>query len=219
MTKLSGPMLAPASGGQPKQAVVMLHGYGSNGNDLIGLAPYWSQRFRDALFVAPDAPTQCDGFAEGYQWFEIDFAGDRLAGRQSGVLKARPVLEQFLRDMWAQTGILPENTILGGFSQGAMMALHVGLALEERVMGVIAFSGAFLPPAGYDDPAGTKPAVCIVHGAMDDVVSPRFSAEANELLVKAGYDVSYLERPGLSHSIDQASLDFATAFIERVMPK
>ena len=219
MTKLSGPMLPPASGGTPRQAVVLLHGYGSDGNDLIGLATYWRDALPDALFVAPDAPMPCDGFAGGYQWFEIDFAGDRLAGRQTGVIKARPTLLQFLNDMWAQTGIAPKNTIVGGFSQGAMMALHTGLSLDTPLMGIIAFSGAFLPPEGFDDPDRARPPVCIIHGDMDDVVDPAFSAEAKERLIQAGYDVSYHVSTGLGHSISPDGLAFATAFIERVANK
>jgi phospholipase/carboxylesterase len=219
VTKLSGPMLPPASGAPAKQAVVLLHGYGSDGNDLIGLAPYWRETLPEALFVAPNAPMPCDGFAGGYQWFEIDFAGDRLAGRQTGVVKARPVLVEFLEAMWAQTGIRPEDTILGGFSQGAMMVLHVGLSLDKPLMGIVAYSGAFLPPTGYDDPAKAKTPICIVHGDMDDVVDPKLSAEANTLLVKAGYDVHYAQRPGLGHSIDQQGLDFVTEFIAELKQK
>lgn len=219
MTKLSGPMLLPISGAPAKQAVVLLHGYGSDGNDLIGLAPHLQSILPDALFVAPNGPAQCDGFAGGYQWFEIDFAGDRLASRQTGVIKARPILEQFLKDMWAQTGILPENTILAGFSQGAMMSLHVGLGLETPLMGIIAFSGAFLPPANFADPAHPKTPVCLVHGDMDDVVSPELSAEANEALVKAGYDVSYHVSRGTSHGIAPDGLEFATKFIANISRK
>lgn len=219
LPKLSGPMLPPASGASAKQAVVLLHGYGSNGNDLIGLAPYWRETLPDALFVAPNGPTQSDGFGDGYQWFEIDFAGDRLASRQTGVIQARPILQQFLDDMWAQTGILPQNTILAGFSQGAMMSLHAGLALETPLMGIIAFSGAFLPPEGFDAPDRAKPPVCIIHGDMDDVVSPDLSAEAKERLTKAGYDVSYHVSVGLGHSIAADGLAFATAFIQRAMAK
>lgn len=218
-TKLSGPMLAPKSGNAPVQAVVLLHGYGSDGNDLIGLAPYWQDTLPDALFVAPDGPTPCDGFASGYQWFEIDFAGDRLASRQTGVINARPILVQFLTDMWAQTGIKPENTILAGFSQGAMMALHAGLSLETPLMGIIAFAGALLPPDGFDAPAHPKTPICLVHGDMDDVVAPELSFEANETLTKAGYAVKYHVSPGVSHSIAADGLSFATDFIAGLITK
>ena len=219
MTKLSGPMLLPASGVAPQQAVVLLHGYGSNGEDLIGLAPHWRGTLPEALFVAPNGPTQSDGFGDGYQWFEVDFTGDRLAARQTGVITARPILVQFLEDMWAQTGILPQDTILAGFSQGAMMALHVGLSIPTPLMGVIAFSGALLPPDGFDDSSRAKPPVCIIHGDMDDVVGPDLSADADVALRLAGYDVSYHVSEGVGHGISADGLDFATGFIARLAQK
>src|SRR5688500_16258133 len=117
VTKLSGPMLPPKSGGTPRQVVVLLHGYGSDGADLIGLAPYWQDALPDALFVSPNAPEQCRQLTSGFQWFDVSFDGDRLASRQMGVINARPVLVDFLNDLWTQTGIAPEQTILAGFSQ------------------------------------------------------------------------------------------------------
>ncbi|WP_193334447.1 alpha/beta hydrolase [Devosia beringensis] len=219
MTKLSGPMLLPASGTQPKQAVVLLHGYGSDGNDLIGLVPYWRDTLPDALFVAPNGPAPCDGFGEGYQWFEVDFAGDRLASRQTGVLQARPILEQFFNDMWAQTGILPQDTLLVGFSQGAMMALHVGLALPQSLMGIVAFAGALLPPEGFGTASAGKPPICLVHGDADTVVDPERSADAAQALEAAGYDVAYHVSPGAGHTIAPDGLEFASTFIARVAAK
>src|SRR5690606_11372060 len=115
MTKLSGPMVPPASGGLPKQAVILLHGYGSDGNDLIGLAPLWQEALPDAVFISPNGPEQCGQLASGYQWFDISFDGDRLAKRQLGVVQAAPVLREFLDDLWSQTDITPENTLLAGF--------------------------------------------------------------------------------------------------------
>ena len=219
MTKLSGPMLLPASGTPPKQAVVLLHGYGSDGNDLIGLASHWRDMLPDALFVAPNGPAPCDGFGEGYQWFEIDFAGDRLASRQTGVLKARPILEQFLGDMWSQTGIQPEDTLLVGFSQGAMMALHVGLSLPRSLMGIVAFAGALLPPEGFGTASFGQPPICLVHGDADSVVDPERSADAAQALEAAGYDVAYHVSPGAAHTIAPDGLAFASAFIARVAKK
>ena len=219
MTKLSGPMLPPASGGIPKQAVVLLHGYGSDGNDLIGLAPYWQASLPDAVFVSPNAPQPCRQLANGFQWFDISFDGDRLARRQEGVATARPVLLEFLDDLWSQTGIAPEQTILAGFSQGAMMALHTGLSLERPLMGIIAFSGAFLPPDGFGSASRAKSPVCLVHGDSDEVVELQHSADAEVALRLAGYDVSYHVSPGVGHGIAPDGLAFATAFIERIANK
>jgi phospholipase/carboxylesterase len=217
VTKLSGPMIAPANGKAPDSAVVLLHGYGSDGNDLIGLAPHLQHLLPGAIFVSPNAhmPTGMGGF----QWFAIDWTGDRLASRQTGVLEARPVIEGFLRDLWAQTGIRPERTILAGFSQGAMMALHVGTAIDETLMGIIGFSGAFLPPEGFDAPDKAKTLVCIIHGDMDDVVDPNQSADANRALSEAGYDVRYHVSRGVGHGIAPDGLDFAGQFIAAVASK
>ena len=219
MTKLSGPMLPPASGGAPKQAVVLLHGYGSDGNDLIGLAPHWQAILPDAVFISPNAPQQCRQLAYGFQWFDISLDGDRLARRQEGVVEARPVLLEFLADLWRQSGIGPEDTILAGFSQGAMMALHTGLSLDRPLMGIVAFSGAFLPPDGFGSALLAKSPVCLVHGDMDTVVDPEHSADADVALRLAGYDVSYHVSPGVGHGIAPDGLAFAGEFIARVATK
>ena len=217
MTKLSGPMLPPANGEAPDTAVVLLHGYGSDGNDLIGLAPHFQHLLPSALFVSPNAPIGTP--MGGFQWFAIDWAGDRVASRQAGVFEARPVLETFLRDLWIQTGIAPERTILAGFSQGAMMALHVGTALNERLMGFIGFSGAYLPADGFDAPDAARPPICLVHGDMDDVVDPNLSQEANAVLTAAGYDVSNHVSRGVGHGIAPDGLAFASQFIEKISTK
>ncbi len=219
MTKLSGPMVPPRSGGIPQQVVVLLHGYGSDGADLISLAPVWQPILPEALFVSPNAPEMCRQLSFGFQWFDISFEGDRLAKRQVGVETARPVLVEFLEDLWNQTGVAPEQTVLAGFSQGAMMALHVGLSLEQRLMGIIAFSGAFLPPQGFGSPSLAKPPVCIVHGDMDDVVDPELSADADVALRLAGFDVSYHVSQGTAHGIAPDGLDYASQFLRKLTSK
>lgn len=212
-------MLAPAQGAAPDSAVVLLHGYGSDGHDLIGLAPHWQDLLPGALFVSPHAPEPLG--MGGFQWFAIDWTGDRLASRQTGVTGARPVLDGFLEDLWAQTGIRPERTLLAGFSQGAMMALHAGTALQadRQLMGIIGFSGAFLPPPGFGGPELAKPPVCLVHGDRDEVVDPDLSAEAERVLRQAGFDVAYHVSPGTGHGIAPDGLAFARDFIAGLAKK
>lgn len=219
MTKLSGPMVAPLSGKAPNQAVILLHGYGSDGADLIGLAPSWQAILPDAVFISPNAPDMCRQLSFGFQWFEPSFDTDRLARRQEGVASARPVLVEFLNDLWSQTGIAPKQTILAGFSQGAMMALHVGLSLPQKLMGIIAFSGAFLPPEGFGSTPMAKPPVCLVHGDRDEIVDPQHSADADEALKAAGFDVRYHVSAGVGHGIAPDGLAFAGAFIADIAHK
>lgn len=214
--KLSGPMIAPANGGAPDSAVVLLHGYGSDGNDLITMAPAFQPLLPGALFVSPNAP-QPLGMG-GYQWFPIDWTGDRLASRQTGVIGARPILVEFLNDLWTQTGIAPSRTILAGFSQGAMMALHVGLSLpaEQTLMGVIGISGAFLPPGEFGSDALAHPPVCLIHGDLDEVVDPNHSADANSLLTNAGFEVHYHVSRGVGHGVAPDGMDYIARFIEHI---
>ncbi|WDR04636.1 prolyl oligopeptidase family serine peptidase [Devosia rhodophyticola] len=218
MPKLSGPMMPPLSGGDPKQAVILLHGYGSDGNDLIGLAPHWRDMLADAVFIAPNAPEQVPGHPSGYQWFAPDFEADSIAMRQKGLHAAAPVLGEFLSDFWTQSGLGAQDTILAGFSQGAMMALHFGLSLPEPLMGVLAFSGLFQPADNFGAENLPKPPVAIVHGDMDTVVPFSLGEAAAATLTKAGYAVKFHNSAGVGHGIAPDGLAFAADFIGGIIP-
>jgi phospholipase/carboxylesterase len=209
MVKLSGPMLPPRSGGAPKQIVVLLHGYGADGSDLIGLGQHWGQVLPEALFVAPNAPTPCAGNPFGFEWFPLSV--DRIAGRIEGARNAAPIITEFLSDLWAQTGLSAADTFLMGFSQGAMMSLHVGTALPQRLAGIVSFSGAFVAADGF--PQAEKPPVALIHGELDQVVATALSREAALELKAAGYDAQLHISPGIAHGIAPDGLDFATAFL------
>lgn len=213
---LSGPMLPPRSGAAAKQLMVLLHGYGADGGDLISLGIDWRERWPEMLFVAPNAPEPCDANPGGYQWFPLNT--DRIAGRIEGAAKARPVLVNFLMDVWAQTGIAPQQTVLAGFSQGAMMALHVGTSLATPLAGIVAFSGAFVPADGFAEGRFARPPVALVHGEMDGVVDPQLSVEAERVLAAAGFDVALHLSPGIGHGIAPDGLGFATEFLAARLP-
>jgi len=127
MTKIEGPSHGPHSGGKPKQLIVLLHGYGADGNDLIGLAPVLAPLVPDAVFHSPNAPYRCEGSPMGYQWFGINRFDPE--SRLAGVRSAAPFADTFLTDTMAQYGLDESSTILIGFSQGTMMSLHVGQRL------------------------------------------------------------------------------------------
>lgn len=211
MVKLNGPLLAPRSGRPATQAVILLHGYGADGSDLISLGQHWGQMLPDALFLAPNAPEPCAGSPFGFQWFPLNV--DRIAGRIEGAKNAAPVIREFLADLWAQTGISPGRTILGGFSQGAMMSLHVGTSLEEELAGIIAFSGAFVPAEGFGGETLAKPPVTLIHGELDQVVDPGLSKQAATELSASGFEVSLHISPNTAHGIAPDGLDFATSFL------
>jgi phospholipase/carboxylesterase len=209
--KLSGPMLPPKSGGAAKQLMLLLHGYGADGSDLIGLGNHWRDLWPDMAFVAPNAPDPCAQNPSGFQWFPLQV--DRIAGRIEGAAEARPVLINFLIDLWAQTGLSARETVICGFSQGAMMALHVGTSLDLAPIAVISFAGALIPPVGFATARYAKPPIALVHGDVDRVVDPQLSRESAQVLADAGYEVRLHISPGAGHGIAPDGLDFATVFL------
>src|SRR5213595_3130612 len=94
MPALSGPSRPPASGGRPSRLVILLHGLGADGNDLIGLAPHWARLLPDAEFLSPDAPFPCDMAHYGYQWFSSQDRSPEAV--LAGVRAAAPVLDAFI---------------------------------------------------------------------------------------------------------------------------
>ncbi len=208
-------MLA-AKSANAKKIVILLHGYGSDGNDMISLAHYWRDILPDAIFIAPNAPENCDINPIGYQWFALDPTQINLSEnniRIDGVKKARPIIEQFLQNVWQDTGLNAKDTVLCGFSQGAMMALEVGLRLNQTLKGIIAFSGGLANSKTINKEIKTKPPICLVHGKNDEVVPPKMSIIANEILKKSGVNVSLYISPNCGHNISQDGLNFASKFI------
>ncbi|MEO7220933.1 MAG: dienelactone hydrolase family protein [Devosia sp.] len=210
-TPLSGPMLPPKSGGAPKQLMVLLHGYGADGSDLISLGIQWRELWPDMLFVSPNAPDPCEQSPSGFQWFPL--RTDRIAGRIEGAANVRSVIVNFLIDLWAQSGIVPANTVLVGFSQGAMMALHVGTSLDQQLAGIVAFSGAFVPADGFGGGKFARPPVALIHGDQDGVVAPQLSKDAAAMLAADGFDVGLHLSKGVGHGIAPDGLEFATSFL------
>jgi phospholipase/carboxylesterase len=211
---LSGPMLPPKSGQAAKQVMVLLHGYGADGSDLIGLGGEWRDQYPDMLFVAPNAPWPCARNPAGFEWFPLS---DRPVEdfRRDGADMARPVIVNFLLELWAQTGLSARDTVLCGFSQGAMMALHTGLSLDHKVLAIIAFSGALIPPPG----AWAKPPVALIHGDLDGVVPVQLSRDAEAALNAQGVDVRFHLEAGTGHGIAPDGLGFASAFLAEVAAK
>lgn len=211
---LSGPHFGPASGNTPKQLIILLHGLGADGADLIDLAPAIAQVFPDALFVAPNAPERCDMSPHGYQWFSLQ---DRTpAVMFAGATKAEAALDAFIQETQKQHGLTNAQTALIGFSQGTMMALHSGLRRASALAGIVGFSGALLGSESLPGHIDSKPPVCLIHGEQDMVVPFLALGLAETALKAANVPVETHKRPMLGHGIDEQGLEAAVRFLLRV---
>lgn len=208
--ELSGPALPPASGDRPKQLVVLLHGVGADGNDLIGLAPYWNQALPEAEFIAPHAPFPCDMAPFGYQWFSLlDRSPESLI---KGLRTAAPPLSAFLDRVLADRQLPPSRLALVGFSQGTMMALHVALRRVPALACVVGYSGALLESDGSTEVVA-RPPVLLVHGEADEVVPVQALTASAAALGGLGVSVQSTIRPELGHSIDMEGMRLGANFI------
>jgi phospholipase/carboxylesterase len=214
MTRIEGPSHGPHAGGKPGHLVVLLHGYGADGNDLIGLAPVLAPLMPDVVFHAPNAPYPCEGNPFGYQWFGI--ARLDPAGRLAGARSAAPIIDAFLDELFAKYGLDESKTVLVGFSQGTMMSLQVGLRRAKRLAGIVGFSGALAGPEVLKDEIKSRPPVLLVHGNADQMLPYQLTEQAAAALKQNGVEVAVHIAPGVGHSIDQTGLSLAARFLLQV---
>jgi phospholipase/carboxylesterase len=217
MTKpLDGPRYGPASGGKPRHLVVFLHGWGSDGNDLISLAPPLAGALPHAAFVSPHAPEPCDMAPTGRQWFSLREVMERGEGvRAERIDAARPALTAFLETELASLGLGWGDLALVGFSQGTMMALHVGPRLATAPAAIVGFSGLLVAPERLPAECKSKPPILLVHGEADPMVAYSQLGLAVEGLRAAGIEPETLSRPGLGHGIDEDGFRAAAFFLRR----
>src|SRR5262245_34656973 len=213
MSLLDGPRLPPSAGGAARQLVVFLHGYGADGNDLIGLGHEWAKILPHAAFVSPHAPERCGMAPIGRQWFNLTF---RDAGEMvRGVKQAAPALNGFLDAELKRHNLPPRALALVGFSQGTMMALGVGLKRKPPPAAIVGYSGALATLEALPQDPASAPAILLVHGDMDEVIPLDAMFMAREQLAQAGLAVEWHVAEGIGHGIDPQGLYFGGAFLKQ----
>ena len=213
MRALEGGRRASKSG-EDSSLVVFLHGYGADGADLLGLADPLAEHLPDTVFVAPNAPERCIGNPMGYQWFPIPWIdGSSEEESEAGMMRALDDLNAYLDSAMAAEDVSERETVLVGFSQGTMMALHLAPRREDPFAGVVGFSGRLLRPELLKDEAISKPPVILIHGDQDDVVPPMSLPEAGDALQDAGFEVYGHVMKGTGHGIAPDGLGVALSFI------
>lgn len=215
MPRLSGPSRPPAAGGKARRLVILLHGLGADGNDLIGLVPYWARLLPSAEFLSPNAPFPCDMAPYGYQWFSSQDRSPEAV--LAGVRAAAPILDAFIDEALEERGLTDRDLALVGFSQGTMMSLFVGLRREKPFAGIVGFSGRLLAPELLASEMRSRPPILLVHGTDDPLVPYASLAAAETALKAAGVPVETVTCPGIGHSIDEQGLRRGGLFLGQVL--
>lgn len=224
---LSGPHLPPISGEPATSIVVLLHGYGASGNDLIDLAPFFARAMPHTVFYAPNAPEPWEGgFGGAFQWFGLsDYdpdmvrrdplrMGEMFNGMMEGAEKAATPLNRYLDQILETHELTESRMVLLGFSQGTMMALHVGLRRPTQLAGILGYSGALIGADRLASEIKSKPPITLVHGEADPVVPVQAMAAVEKALSAIEISVEAYAIPGLQHGIDGNGAQIGAAFLK-----
>ena len=193
--------------------VILLHGYGADGENLISLAAELSKAFPDTHFFSPNGILPFENAPFGYQWFGLNDRSEQ--SMLKGLNNAAPYINQFIDYQLQKFNLSDENLALIGFSQGAMLALHTALRRTKKIGAVISFAGMLVAPQLLQTELESKPPVSLIHGALDDVIPLPAMQMALAALEYAHIPVETIIEPMLGHSIGTVGLEFARKALKR----
>lgn len=209
-----------AAQGKATSLVVFVHGYGADGADLLDIGDVLAPHLPGTAFVAPDAPDRCTNNAFGYQWFPIPWLdGSSEEASRAGMALSVNDLNAFLDARLEEYGLTPSALALIGFSQGAMMSLHIAPRRAEKMAGVVSISGRLLVPETLQAETVVKPPMLLMHGDQDQVVPFEDMTLAGNALVDAGFETYGHVMRGMGHGISQDGLSVALQFLSERLPK
>ena len=210
---LESTSISPISKNKPRQAIVLLHGYGGDGKDISALAINWQRFLPEAIFLCPNAPEICDVNPQGYQWFDLTSEKEEIVLEKS--LVAEEKLSIFLDQVFDNFKLKPINLALVGFSQGCMISIQVGLKKKEQINCLIGYSGKVINQKHLSNNINSKPKILLMHGANDTIVPPTHLLEAKEYLKNCGINTKTKMFKNCEHRIPVEGSSLGLAFLKK----
>ncbi len=213
MPTLTGPSRSSRSGLPADSVMIMLHGLGANGDDLISLAGLFAGPLPNTFFYSPNAPDPYDKAPSGFQWYSIS---DDLS-KTDGLYRAAESVNAYVDQVLAHHRLEPSRCVLLGFSQGTILALHVALRRPAPLAGVLGYSGLLMAADKLKEEMASRPSICLIHGADDRLLPHEATKEANALFTELKVPNEGHILPNLGHSIDQRGIDLGIGFLRKVL--
>ena len=214
---LNSVIINPISKSSPKNAVILCHGYGGDGNDISILANYWKNFLPDTMFVCPDAPEVCKVNPSGFQWFDLmDQTDDEILSKS---LIAENKLNNFINEVTSQNKLNLNDIALVGFSQGCMISLQTALKKRDKIKCLIGYSGKILNIKHLNQNINSKPEIFLMHGDKDAVVPINFLLEAKEFFNKNNYIIQTKIFKNCEHRIPTEGSSLGLEFLKKNLYK
>ena len=170
-----------------KNAIILLHGYGGDGNDISMLSLNWKRHLPNTIFICPNGHETCEINPSGYQWFDLTKDDPNYILKETK--KAEEILKKFINEVKEEYNLINNNICLSGFSQGCMMSLNVGLTSDDKFSSIVGFSGKIINQNDLKQRIKNLTDVFLIHGELDDIVSPTFLLEAKDFLIREKINV------------------------------
>ena len=201
------------SGDKNKNAIIFLHGYGANSNDLIGIANVWIDSLPNTIFLSPNAPFEC-GFAENaYQWFELTSISPQSICE--GLEKAGPFLNEYIDHVSRTYKVNEKNIFFVGFSQGRMMGLYHLCKRKNQCAGLLGYSGLLFENENFNSEIKSRFPIKLYHGKKDELINYQNSVEASKKLKDMGFEIDFNLSEELGHGIDDEGIKMGLDFIKK----
>jgi len=201
---LSGPEIIPKNNSKPKQIIILLHGVGANGRNLLDIGHQLSSHFPEAYFISPNAPHQYDRAPIGYQWFSLQDTSE--SSLLKGLKEAEPYLNEFIDYQLKRFNLTEDNLAVIGFSQGTMLALHSLPRRSKPVALITALSGTLIAPHLLEKELKSKPKILFMYGEQDQVLPTKYMKLASQHLKNLGFNIETYRYPDLEHSINSEEI-------------
>jgi len=194
-----------------KNAIILLHGYGGDGNDISMLSLNWKRHLPNTIFICPNGHETCEINPSGYQWFDLTKDDPNYILKETK--KAEEILKKFINEVKEEYNLINNNICLSGFSQGCMMSLNVGLTSEDKFSSIVGFSGKIINQSDLKQRIKNLTDVFLIHGELDDIVSPTFLLEAKDFLIREKINVESHVVKNCGHHIPIEASSLALNYI------
>ena len=206
-------ILKPLSKNKPKNAVILCHGYGGDGNDISILANYWKAHLPDTIFICPDAPEKCAASPTGFQWFDLmDQTPEQILSKS---LVAENKLNKLIDEVKEKNNLKASAITIGGFSQGCMLTLQTGIKRKDTINSIIGYSGIIIDTDHLSNNINYRPNIILMHGYIDQIVTIDSFLEAKEFFGKNSYEIETKIFKNCEHRIPTEGSSLGLQFIKK----
>ena len=204
-------IIKPEKDAKIENAIILLHGYGGDGNDISMLSLNWKRHLPNTVFVCPNGHEACAVNPSGYQWFDLTKEDPNYILEQS--IKAEKKLVEFVDEVKNEYKLKNDKICLSGFSQGCMMSINLGLTSDQKFSCIIGFSGKIINQEDLKLRKKNSTNVLLIHGDSDQVVSPNFLLEAKDFFIRNNIEIKTHLIKNCDHHIPIEASSIALNFI------